>query len=443
LAFHCSEAGLVWEAIDYWERAGRRAAQRSANREATEHFRKALELLKGTPETAERDERELNLVIALGPALMATLPSANPEVVNTYARARDMAAKTGRSAELFPSLWGAHIVAVVGGDHTTGDKLVGELFVIARDLNDPGFLLQAHHAAFSSRKAAGDLAASQEHATAVLDLYRPDQHGRHFLVYGAHDPATCARMNAAMMLLLRGFPDQSRTQAELGLALARSLPHPPTLIHALRLVAELHSLRGEPTAAADFAAELLHLSGQHGSAVGKANAALLAGWARTKRGQRVDGLKDLEEGLRLWRQTGSRLHVPQRLASVAQSFMAADQPETASELLAEAFQAAEQIGERFYESELHRLKGELLLVLYRGRQDDAVTCFQQALTIARTQDARLLELRAATSLARLWFQQDRQRDAGALLAPAYRWFSEGFDVPDLQAAKALLDPLGA
>jgi DNA-binding winged helix-turn-helix (wHTH) protein/predicted ATPase len=441
LAFHCSEAGLVREAIDYWERAGRQAAERFASTEATGHFQRALKLLQQRPEGIERDGRELDLVIALGPALLATRPSADPEVAKNYARAGELARKTGRSGELFPSLWGAHLVAVVAGDNTTAAKLVDELLALARSLNDPGFLLQAHHAAFGVRRTSGDLADAQKHAEAAVDIYRPDRHGRHALVYGAHDPGACACMNLALLLLLGGFPDQSQARADQGLALARSLRHPQSLLQTLRMAADLHSLRREPGATADLAAELLRLSAQHGSAVGTANAALLSGWARIMRGERADGLGEVQEGLRLWRQTGSKLHVPQRLACVAEYFIAAGRPQLAWPLLEEAFVAAKRFGERFFESELHRLKGELLLELFEQRQDDAIACCQRALTIARSQDARLLELRAATSLAHLWHRQDRHSEATTLLAPLLAWFTEGLTLPDLHAAKVLLDPL--
>jgi predicted ATPase len=317
------------------------------------------------------------------------------------------------------------------------------MFVIARALDEPDFLLQAHHAAFGVSRTAGDLAEAQKQAEAAIDLYRPDRHGCHALVYGAHDPGACARVNLALLLLLRGLPDQSQTQAEQGLALARSLQHPQTLLQTIRMAADLHGLRRDPGPAGGFAAELLSLSAQHGSAVGTANATLLRGWVRIMRGERADGSRDVQEGLRLWRQTGSKLHVPQKLACVAGYLMAADRPEMAWPLLDEAFAAAERFGERFFESELHRLKGDLMLVLHDGRQDDAAACFQQALTIARMQNARLLELRAATSLALLWCQQGRHGDASALLAPLYGWFTEGFHLADLQAAKALLDRLGA
>ena len=164
---------------------------------------------------------------------MATRASAAPEVAGIYARAGELARKAGRSAELFPTLWGARLVAMVAGDMTTAGKLVEELFFVARDLDDPGFLLQTHHAAFSQTKTVGDLAAAQRHAEAVLALYRPELHAEHALLYGAHDPESCARMGVALTLLLRGFPDQSRRQSEQALALARELPHLPSLAHVL------------------------------------------------------------------------------------------------------------------------------------------------------------------------------------------------------------------
>ena len=442
LAFHCTEAGLIREAIDYWERAGHRAAHRSANREAAGHFRKALELLKRLPENEERDGRELNLLIAFGPTLMATMASTAPEVASTYTRASELARKTGRSAELFPTLWGAHLVAAVAGDYGTADKLVAELFVIAQSLDDRDLLLQAHHAAFRGMKAAGDLASAQRHAEAVLAQYNPERHSSHALIYGAHDPGSCARMGVALMLLLRGFPDQSQRHAEQALTLARGLPHPPSLVHVLRLTGELHTIRRESIAAADLAANFLPLTVQHGSAVGKANATMLRGWARTKQGHITDGVEDVREGLRLWRQTGSKLDAPYRLGVAADALATAGHLDNAWLLLNEATGTAERLEERWFKAELHRMQGVLLL---RGGSsgEDAEVCFQQALTVARAQDARLLELRAASSLARFWRDQGRCADACDLLSLIYEWFTEGFATPDLQEAKMLLDELRA
>ena len=441
LAFHCMEAGLVREAIDYWERAGRRAAQRYATREAAVHFRRALELLRRMPESAERDRTELNLLIAAGAVMIATVVSIDPEVVSTYARAGELAHKTGRSAELFPALWGAHLVAIVGGDFRTAANLVDQLFDVARSLGDPDFLLQAHHAAFSGSKAAGELMAAQRHAEAVLALYQPERHSSQALSYGAHDPGSCAQMGAALMLLLRGFPDQAARQVEQALALARRLLHPPSLAHALRLAGELHNLRREPVAIVDIAEDLLPLTVQHGSIVGTAIATMLRGWARVMEGNAAEGLEDVREGLRLWRQTGSRLYIPYRLGVVADALAVAGRQSEALQLLEEAIQATEQIEDRWFEAELHRLKGVLLAGGSSESRKDVEFCLQHALTVARSQDGRLLELRAATSLARFWRDQDRRDQACALLSPIYGWFTEGFNTPDLRDAKALLDEL--
>ena len=442
LAFHSTEAGLIHEAINYWERAGHRAAKRSANREAAGHFRKALELLNRVPENEQRDQRELNLLVAFGSPLMATMASAAPEVARTYTRASELARKTGRSAELFPTLWGAHLVAAVAGDNGTADKLVDELFVIAQDLDDRDLLLQAHHAALTGMKVAGDLAGAQRRAEAVLALYNPDRHSSHALIYGAHDPGSCAHMGLALVLLLRGFPDQSQRHAEQALKLARVLPHPPSLAHVLRMAAELHTIRRDSITAADLAADLLPLTVQHGSAVGTAVATLLRGWARILQRHISDGVDDVREGLRLWRQTGSKLYAPYRLGVAADALVIAGQHDDGWRLLNEAIEATDGMGEKWFRAELYRMQGALLLCLTSDEQD-AEVCFQQALTVARAQDARLLELRASTSLARLWRDQGRHEDGYGLVSSIYEWFTEGFDTHDLQEAKALLDELRA
>jgi predicted ATPase len=244
------------------------------------------------------------------------------------------------------------------------------------------------------------------------------------------------------MLLLRGFPDQAACQVEQALALARRLRHPPSLAHALRLAGELHNLRREPVAIVDIAENLLPLTVQHGSTVGTAIATMLRGWARVMGGSPAEGLEDVREGLRLWRQTGSRLYIPYRLGVVADALAVAGQQSEALQLLEEAIQATEQIEDRWFEAELHRLKGVLLAGESSESRKDVEFCLQHALTVARSQDARLLELRAATSLARFWRDQDRCDQAGALLSPIYGWFTEGFNTPDLQDAKALLGRLG-
>jgi predicted ATPase len=237
---------------------------------------------------------------------------------------------------------------------------------------------------------------------------------------------------------LLGYLDQALRQMELALTLARDLGHPPSLLHALWSAAELRYIRREPEAVEELTAAVLPLASQHGSVVVVANATMLRGWALVARGVVDEGIAELRKGLGQWRTTGSRYHVPYRLARVADAFRAAGHAEEGMSLVAEALGIAETSKDCWFEAELHRLKGELL----RVTSADTAECersLHRALDVASKQSAKLLELRASTSLARLWRDQGRHDDARALLTPAYRWFTEGFDTPDLKAAKTLID----
>jgi predicted ATPase len=199
-------------------------------------------------------------------------------------------------------------------------------------------------------------------------------------------------------------------------------------------------LRRESDVAANVAAELLPLTVQHGSAVGTANATVLRGWARITQSHITEGVKDVWDGLRLWRQTGSKLDAPYRLGIAADALAMAGHHDDAWRLVNEAVEESQRFREYWFRAELHRMQGALLLCL-RSDEEDAEVCFQQALTVARGQGARLLELRAASSLARLWRDQGRCADACGLLGLIYEWFTEGFATPDLQEGKTLLDEL--
>lgn len=436
LAFHYAEAGLHEPAIGYWQRAGERALQRSANREATSHFRRGLELLEKLPNRSALAEQELHLLIALGPALMMTRSSTAPEIARVYTRARDLARATGRSAELFPTVWGSWLVAWIHDDGPSATHLADELFDIARGEGDPELLLQAHHAAWPMVMTKGAFGEAWRHVEAGLALYRRDAHAHHARLYGGHDPGTCAYAIGALTRAATGFPDHAVALIERGLALARDLAHPPTLAHALWFAAEIHQIRREPKNVQRTVAELLPVVSEHGSAVGMANATMLNGWARTLQGEIESGLAELRSGLTAWRETGSKFHVPYRLARAGDACRAAGLAHEGLALINEALEYAASSQDRWFSAELHRLKGELILTTAPPQEIEAG--YQQAISLAQNQGARLLELRAATSLARLWRDQRRHDEADALLAPIYSSFSEGFDLADLKEAKALL-----
>jgi predicted ATPase len=438
LARHCTQAGLAQQAITYWQRAGDRAAKRSANQEAVAHFRNAKELLEALPDRAAHAEQELQVLIALGPALMTTRSSAAPEIGRVYARARELAGQARRVADLFPTVWGAWLVAFTGGDFASAGRLLDELFGMANTSGDSTLTLQAHHVAWTTFMVTGTLARARHHVADGLALYRRDAHGEQALQYGAHDPSVCGYATDAHIAAAMGYPDEAVRQMQEGLGHARDLDHAPTLTQALWFAAELHQMRREPQKVEDLVSIVLPRLANSGSAVGVANATMLRAWARVVAGKVEEGLAAMREGLAAWRATGSKYHAPYRLARAAEAHLFAGQIEDGLRLVREA---ADQSGDCWFAPELHRLKGELLL--QADRRDEVEECLNQALKAAQEQGARLLELRAAMSMARLKRDQGKRDEARDLLAPVYGWFTEGFDTLDLKEAKALLDELHA
>ena len=436
LARHLQQAQLPERAIGYFRRAADRAAKRSAYREAIAHVRNALQQLELLPESPLREEQELQLLIALGPALMATKSTTAPEIGRVYARARELAQKAKRSADLFPTIWGAWLIAYTSSDFMTARRLVEELFSIAASVNDPAFTLQAHHAAWSTYCSTNALTEVRTHAANGLALYRLELHGTHALQYGAHDPGVCGYVTDAITTAVLGFLDQSLLQLEKGLALAQRLGHTQSSIHAFSFGAEVHHIRRDPQQVEAFVTLVLPLLSENGSAVAVANATMLRAWARVMSGEIENGLAIMHEGLTAWRQTGSAFRIPERLARAADICRLANHPDEAMALIAEALNRSD---DRWLAPELHRIHGELLLEA--GRHNEGEKALRNALLLAREQSARLLQLRAANSLAAFLKNRGERVQAYELLHPIYEWFTEGFDTTDLKSAKTLIEQL--
>jgi class 3 adenylate cyclase/tetratricopeptide (TPR) repeat protein len=434
LARHYTLAAMRREAINHWQHAGERAARGSANKEAISHFRNALQLLEVLPERVACAEQELQLLLALGPALMTTRSSVAPEIGQVYARARELASAGQQVLDLFPTVWGAWLIAFSGGDFATAARLVVELFGMANTSGNPELALQAHHAAWPSFMVAGALATARHHIEKGVALYRREAHGRQALQYGGHDPGVCGYGSNAIIAAAMGYPDQAVAEIQKGLALARDLDHPPTLALAFWFAAELHQIRREPAKVEDYVSEVLPILAMHGSAVAVANATMLRGWARVMQGDTDHGLALTQEGLANWSKTCSKFHVPYRLARAAEAHMIAGKTDDGLRLIAEA---RGDSGDVWFVPELDRLEGELLFKV--GGNDEAESCLRRALETAHAQGARLLELRAATSLARLLEARGRRSEAERVLAPIYFQFDEGLEIADLKNAKAWLD----
>lgn len=442
LAQHYTAAGRLEQAVAYWHRAGQRAVEHSANLEAIAHLTKGLELVEDLPNTRECSKKELGMRLTLATALLSIKGWAAPEVEQAYLRCHELCHQVGEVSQLFTVTWGLWLVCQQRGQLKQAQDLADEALALAKQQPDTALLLQAHHAAWTNLFRFPDFLACREHLDQGLALYSLNEHGSHAFVYGGHDPGVCCWNHAALTLWFLGYADQAQNMARNAMALAEALAHPFSLVLALTFSGFLRQFRREARLAQECVEAALALCSERGIGPQFAAAAkALRGWALATQGQTDEGIMDIQEGLQALRATGTEQRKSYLLALLAETYGKAEQADRGLAELAEALESAEQSGERTWEAELHRLKGELLLSRSADNQGQAEACFSQAITVAQKQSAKSLELRAATSFARLLQAQGKSKEAHELVQPIYGWFTEGFDTADLKDAKALLDQL--
>jgi TOMM system kinase/cyclase fusion protein len=440
LAHHFTEAGLREQAISYWQQAGQRAIERSANLEAIGHLTTALDVLKTLPDTPERTQHELTLYTALGVPLRATKGFGAPEVGQVYARARALCQQVEETPQLSPVLRGLWEYYELQGELQTARELGEQLLTLAQHVREEELLLVAHHVLGDTLVWLGEFAGARAHLEQGMVLYHPKQHRAHAFLYG-YDSGVHGLSFGAWALWYLGYPDQALRRVHDALRLAQDVSHPFSLGFALAFAAWLHQLRREGHAAHERAAALIALATDQGFPFWDSWGTVLRGWALAEQGQCAEGIAQLRQGIAAWRATGAALQLPYYLALLVEAYGKAGQADEGLRVLAEALAAVHTTGERQHEAELHRLKGALLLAQEGADAQKAERCFRQAMDVACQQQAKSLELRAATSLSRLWQQQGNCAEAHKLLAPIYGWFTEGFNTADLQEAKALLETL--
>jgi predicted ATPase len=403
----------------------------------------ALELLKTLPDTPERCQQELLLQLTLGRALMATRGWAAEDVEKTYTQARELCQQVGEPAQLFQVLWGLRTLYTARGEIQRTHALVEEMLALAQRQHDAALLLEAHFALGYYLYWQGELGTARMHLEQSLACDNPRQHHTLAFVHSVSDPGVRCLTVSAIVLVLLGYPDQALQRNNDALALARKLAHPFSLAYALNAATWLHQLRREPALAQERAEALLALCHEQGFALYQTVGSLLRGWALAEQGQAVEGVAQMHEGLTTRRTIGAKGTDTCYLAMLAEGYGRSEQPEEGLKILAEALAAVDQSGVRFYEAELYRLQGELLLMQAGTGHEvqEAEACFRQALAVTRRQQAKWLELRAAISLSRLWQHQGKRAEARQLLAEIYGWFTEGFETPDLRETQALLAEL--
>jgi predicted ATPase len=438
VAHHCTAADQDEAAIRYWQQAGQRAMERSAHVEAIAHLTQGLTLLTMLPQTHARLHQELDLQVALGNALSTTQGNAAPEVERAYARAQTLCEQIGETSQLFPVLRGLMQYYQSRGQLQRTYTLGEQLLCLAQSQSETALPMLAHYQLGTVLFFQGEPAVAQCHHTQALTLYNtPQEHRALALRYGL-DLGVASGVLLALALWQLGYPDQAMQRSQETLSLAQEVSHPYSLATALIIVAILHQHRREVPAAHAQAAAATMLTTEQGFTERLAWGTVLHGWALAMQGQSEAGIAEIRQGLDAGLAMGSMLFQPYFLGLLAEAYGEAGQPDAGLHTLGEQVAVLHTTESRWYHAELHRLKGTLLLRRDIQAPVEAEACLQEALEVARRQQAKSWELRAATSLARLWQQQHKHQEAYDLLARVYNWFTEGFDTTDLQDAKALL-----
>ncbi|TDU26395.1 transcriptional regulator [Panacagrimonas perspica] len=437
LAVHFERGQDPARAVHYSHAAGERALQRSANAEATAHFTKALDLLATLPATAERAKRELRLQVSLSFCLTMTKGYSAPDAERVNARAYALCEQMEETPAISSALFRIGRFHLVRGEIRTARAIGDRLLRIARHAESPTLLSQAHTAASFEYFSLGDFAAAQEHAeqSIVLDDPRRYQGSANVSVDDSSAVSQCVR---AFALQIRGYPDQARLGLHKGATLARGFGVPFATGGTLLSTADLHLMRRESRAVQETAEALIAYAVREGFPYYVARATMLRGWALADQGQAEAGIAEIRTGLGMFEVAGARQWIPCCLGLLAEAYGRAGNAEQGLRVLAEALEIAGKTSERQYEAELHRIKGELSLQEPLTNCAQAEACFQMAITIARRQEAKIYELRAALSLARSSTQRSKRAAARKALSDVTAWFTEGFDTQDLVAAKALL-----
>jgi TOMM system kinase/cyclase fusion protein len=438
VAHHYTEAGRSESALTYWQRAGQQALQRSANLEAVQHLTTGLEVLQTLPDTHERTQHELLLQTTLGPALAYSKGYGAPEVEAAYSRALELCQQVGEAPQLFVALMGLYQFYLVRAQHQMAREMGERLLSLAQSIGDTALLVQAHRALGEAFQNLGELVQAQQHLAQGSALYDPQHHHSRAVL---NDPGVFCLSFEALVLWLLGYPEQALQRSEAALTLARALSHPPSLAGALAFAAMLHQGRRERQLVQERAEAAIALAREQGLPHWVTYGTIMRGWTLAVQGQWEEGMTQIQQGLVAQHASGAQIARPHFLAMLTEAHAAAGQVEAGLDVLAEALALVDHTGERYWEAELYRLKGELLLQHAVPDAPQAEACLQQALAVARRQQAKAWELRTAISLSRLWQQQGRRDEARELLAPVYHWCTEGFDTADLQDAKALLEEL--
>jgi len=439
VAHHFTEAGLLDRGSDYWLKAGNLALSRSANAEAVKHLRRGIELTAAQDPSPERARRELDFYLALGPATTATAGDAAPETLKVFSHARDLLGDGGSLKEQMTVLWGTYLAHNVRAEHVAASEIAKQCLALGTRHDHPGVLALGNRFMGQTLSLMGAFVEARHHLERTITLCAANPETISAYRRFGIDDQVMAQSFLSFTLLVLGYPEQCATATGQAVSRARAMGLPYTTANALAHGSLLGILGCDPKAAAALADELLAHSVEHGLRWPEQRARFSQGALLAQSGDPEQGIEIIRQAIAADEAISARNRRTLYLGHLASAQASVGQPKVALDLLDEAIQAVEIMNERFFEAELHRLRGEVLLTL--GRTPEAEIALRRALTIADQQQARWWELRAATSLAKHWQNEHKFTEAYGVLHPVYSWFSEGFSMPDLRYAKALLDEL--
>jgi len=443
LLAHHALRGEAWDkAARYLREAGTKAFLRSATADAVGYLTKALEVLERLPESPGRDREELASLLTLGPALHALKGLGAPEAERVFARARNLSERTGETVPAFQALWGQWMVSAGLRRIAPARRIGNELLSLAERADDRSLLLEAHHAMWATSFWLGEFGAAEHHIACGMSLYDRDQHRSLAFLYGGHDAGVCCRQFSVWTQWTLGRPTKAAAERQAAIALAEQLTHPPSLAQAFTWSCALSYFERDAPAAGRMARRLVDLSRERDLPPWRVAGSIFEGWSRAEAGDKTAGIEQIREGLAAAKTTGTLMPIePLYLMVHADACLTHILTEEGLRTVADALAMMDAGGQRTWQSNLCRLRGELLLLQGRGSHEEAELSFRHALEIARQQRAQAWELRAAASLGRLLGLQGRRDEARETLANVLGRFTEGFETANLTEARTLLAQL--
>jgi predicted ATPase/class 3 adenylate cyclase len=448
LARHCTEAGLIEKAANLWGKAGQRSLEHSALVEAVEQFKRALSQIATLPATPALRREEIKLQVALITPLIHVKGYAAPETKAAAERARlliEHAEALGERPEdpllLFSVLYGFWVASNVAFNGDLMRELAAQILALAEKQRATVPLMVGHRAMGTSLLETGDIAQGRAHYNQALALYDPAEHRPLATRFGTDAEVSILSFRSRAMWLL-GYPEAALADADQALKDAREIGQAATLMHALNHTTMfVHIPCGSYRAAKAALQEVIALADEKGAlfwnVVGTMNEACVL----TLTGKAQDAIQMFTSGIGAYRSTGATIWRPLHLSHLARAYAELGQFDDAWSCICEAMTTLKTTKEKWLEAEAYRMAGEIARLAPEHDAAKAEAYFERALAVARAQQAKSWELRAAMSMARLWRDQGKRDEARDLLAPVYGWFTEGFDTLDLKEAKALLEQL--